>query len=112
MKQRAWYRLSAAGVANFNAPGKKLHDGGGLYLLHRRSGTKDWLLKFQRGGRPRGMGLGGYPATGLAEARAKADAARKVLAAEADPIDHRRAERRRQTAEAAQLKSVAEVVRL
>ena len=36
-KQRAWYRLSAAFVANATAPGRRFHDGGGLYLIVRKT---------------------------------------------------------------------------
>jgi len=47
------------------------------------------------------MGLGGFPAVSLADARDKAEAARKLLAAGTDPIDQREAERQAQVAEQA-----------
>ena len=79
-KQRAWYRLSAAFVANATAPGRRFHDGGGLYLVVRKNGTRDWLLKYQRNGTARGMGLGSLRTTSLSLAREKADAARRLFA--------------------------------
>jgi hypothetical protein len=45
------------------------------------------------GGKRRDMGLGAFPAVSLKEARAKADAARKLAAEKRDPIAARREER-------------------
>jgi integrase len=68
-------------------------DGGGLYLqvtkgtdgaLHR-----SWLYRFAIAGRERQMGLGSFPTVGLAEARAKATDARKLVAERIDPIERR-----------------------
>lgn len=66
-----------------------LHDGGGLYLQVSKSGTKSWILRYTRNGRARDMGLGPLGAVSLAEARAKAEAARGQLQDNVDPIAHR-----------------------
>ena len=50
--------------------------------------------------------------TSLAEARQKADDARRILAQGLDPIDHRRAARQTEAAAAARLTTVREVARL
>lgn len=72
----------------------KLHDGDGLYLLVMPNGAKYWRFRYRspeerdaRGfGTEKMMGLGVYPETRAAEARAKRDAARKVIAQGRDPL--------------------------
>lgn len=61
-------------------------DGAGLYLRVTKAGTKSWIFKY----RGREMGLGGFPAIGLADARGKAKAAREMLANGEDPIEVKR----------------------
>jgi integrase len=109
---RTWYRLSAAFVANANTPGKRYADGGGLWLVVRKSGTRDWKFRYQRHGIARGMGLGSLRSTSLAEARERADAARRKLAAGVDPINDRIGARQQEAAAAAQLRTVREVAAL
>ena len=53
------------------------------------------------------MGLGSLRTTSLSLAREKADAARRLLAAGVDPIEHRKQELRREAAAVAQLKRCA-----
>jgi integrase len=67
------------------ASDKKHADGGGLYLLHRRSGALLWNLKYRIAGAEKRLSLGMYPAVGLAEARVARDAAKAKLAAGIDP---------------------------
>jgi hypothetical protein len=55
--------------------------------------TKAWLFRYQIDHRERVMGLGSARVVTLAEARAKANEARKLLAAGRDPIAVRDAER-------------------
>jgi integrase len=110
-KMRAQNRLSASFVTNAKTPGKYL-DGGGLILAVRKNGSRHWLLRYQRNGMVRGMGLGSLRNTSLAAARAKADAARRNLAAGIDPINQRIGERQQEAAAAAQLRSVREVAAL
>ena len=56
-------------------------DGGGLYLEVSPAGGKWWRFKYPHGGKEKRLSLGTYPDTGLADARAKHAAARKLLAA-------------------------------
>lgn len=74
----------------------KMTDGGGLYLLLRPDGARWWRWDYRRPftGKRNTLSLGTYPDTGLADARARRDAARKLLAAGVDPAEHRKAERR------------------
>jgi integrase len=71
----------------------KLTDGGGLYLIVAPSGGKWWRWKYRRPvtGKENRLSLGTYPEVGLAEARARRDAARKLLAAGIDPGEQRKA---------------------
>jgi len=77
-------------------PGDKpqtLFDGGGLYLLLNPNGSRWWRLKYRFEGKSRLISIGVYPETGLADARSKRDAARKLLAQGIDPSAHRKAEK-------------------
>ena len=69
----------------------KLFDGGGLFLLLSPAGGKWWRLKYRFEGKEKLMSLGTYPEVGLKEARERRDDARKRLAAEIDPGEHRKA---------------------
>lgn len=77
-------------------PGKHL-DGAGLWLVVRDDGGAQWVLRVTVHGKRREMGLGGFPALGLADARAVADRWRAVATAGRDPIKEREAERRAAT---------------
>ncbi len=82
-------RLSARKVAT---AGKGYHaDGGGLYLLVSDAGTRSWVLRYQRHGKRREMGLGSAAVVSLVEARQSALQQRKLLVAGKDPIAARRA---------------------
>ncbi|MBB6243082.1 integrase arm-type DNA-binding domain-containing protein [Rhodanobacter sp. MP1X3] len=69
----------------------KMGDSGGLYLEVAPAGGKWWRLKYRFGGKEKRLSLGTYPDTGLADAREKRDAARKLLAAGVDPGEQRKA---------------------
>lgn len=62
-----------------------LFDGGGLYLQLNSNGSRWWRLKYRLDGKQRLISIGVYPETGLADARSKRDAARKLLANGIDP---------------------------
>ena len=64
-------------------------DGDGLHLIVSEAGRRTWLLRYQLQGRRRDMGLGSYPARGLADARIAAADARKLIASGIDPIESR-----------------------
>lgn len=73
----------------------KLFDGGGLYVEVTPNGGKWWRWKYRRPvtGKENRLSFGTYPDVGLADARDKRDAARKLLAAGTDPGESRKAER-------------------
>ncbi len=86
--------LNALAVSRLTAPG--LHFVGGvpgLALQVLPTGARTWVLRISVGGRRRDMGLGGYSASGMTLARARAAAldARDKLKAGIDPIEERRA---------------------
>jgi integrase len=81
-------RLTAIQIKNAKQKGL-YHDGGGLYLRVKESGTKSWLFCYRVGGRDREMGLGSENTVSLAEARIKAQEARKLLADKIDPLKAR-----------------------
>jgi integrase len=64
-------------------------DGAGLYLLVKESGAKSWMLRVQRDGKRRDIGLGSTAALSLAEAREKAAGLRKHALNGRDPIAER-----------------------
>ncbi|MGA9827923.1 MAG: integrase arm-type DNA-binding domain-containing protein, partial [Rhodanobacteraceae bacterium] len=72
---------------------QRLFDAGGLYLELSPKGGKWWRLKYRLAGKEKRLSLGTYPDTGLADAREKRDAARKLLAAGVDPGAQRKAEK-------------------
>ena len=74
-------------------PGK-YGDGGGLQLAVAPTGAKKWVLRFLWQGNAREMGLGSYPEVGLAEAREKAIAGRRLARSGVDPIAERKQDRR------------------
>ena len=73
---------------------KRLTDGAGLYLLlFVKGGAQGWRLDYTYQCRRKTLSLGTYPATTLAIARRKADAAREQVADGHDPSQARKAER-------------------
>lgn len=88
--------LSAAHVAKLVEPG--FHPVGGcagLALQIKPSGARSWVLRVMVGNKRREIGLGGHPTVGLAEAREKARSARREIEAGNDPVELRKAARRR-----------------
>src|SRR5262245_45414432 len=67
--------------------------GDAVILQARAPGKASFLLRYQRGGRPRAMGLGVWPAVPFSAAPERAYAAQKPLAQGKDPRDARAAER-------------------
>lgn len=68
-----------------------LADGNGLQLRVRPNGSKLWVLKYSQPYTKKrtNLGLGKYPDVSLAKAREKREKARKLLADNIDPKDHR-----------------------
>jgi integrase len=61
-------------------------DGQGLYLLVSKTGARSWLLRIQRDGKRRDLGLGGYLAVSLKAARAAAADMRASVGSGVDPV--------------------------
>ncbi|MGK8180366.1 tyrosine-type recombinase/integrase [Pseudomonas aeruginosa] len=100
-------KLNPKQVENLAEPGT-YEDGEGLRLVVKATGRKSWVLRFQLNGKRREMGLGSFPEVGLKAARIVAAEQRKVLAAGADPMVARDAERERQR-EAQRIKEARKV---
>lgn len=88
--------LSATAVSHAKGKEKsyKLADSGGLYLLVNPQGQRYWRFNYRFGGKFKTLAFGVFPDVSLANAREKRDAARKVLAADEDPVERREDERR------------------
>ena len=82
-------QLTAAKVKSVTKPGR-YGDGAGLYLNVAAAGSKSWVQRIVIDGRRRDIGLGGYPAVGLAEARGLAAANRTAVAEGRDPVAEQR----------------------
>lgn len=100
-------KLTPAKVKNAAAPGI-YGDGGGLWLNIGRTGAKSWLLRYMLNGRSREMGLGPLHTVGLAEARDRAQAARRLLLDGIDPLEAKHGEKARKTAAAVTFRKAAE----
>ena len=72
----------------------KTNDGDSLYFQISKAGVSSWIFRYKLEGKGREMGLGPYPTVSLAKARQLAADQRKVLAAGADPLAARDAERK------------------
>ena len=84
---RQRFRLTARQVAT---AGTGYHpDGDGLYLLVAPSGSRSWVLRYSLRKRAREMGLGSASLYGLADARQRAQEARRLLADGIDPLEQR-----------------------
>lgn len=79
----------------------KLSDSSGMYLEVMPNGSKYWRLKYRWSNKEKRLALGVFPLVGLAEAREKRDAARKLLASGVDPSLAKKQAREEATAEAA-----------
>jgi integrase len=70
---------------------RKLYDSGGLYAEIAKSGATLWRFKYRYDGKEKRLALGRWPDVSLADARRRRDEARKLLANDIDPAQHRRA---------------------
>ena len=68
----------------------KLTDGNGMHLLVHPNGSKYWRLQYRFSGKQKVLALGVYPDVSLADARARRDEARKLLANSIDPGDKKK----------------------
>jgi integrase len=95
--------LSDTTVRNAKARDKtyKLSDAKGLYLQVEPNGSKLWRLKYRFVGKEKKLSLGAYPEVTLAQARDRQLDARRLLANDVDPGEHKK-----QTKRAAKLAAV------
>ena len=77
--------LTASQVKSLTAPGT-YSDGHGLTLKVEPSGTKRWFQRLTIDGKQRNIGLGGYPAVSLADAREAARVNKLAASTGVDPI--------------------------
>ena len=83
-------KLTATGVkALLTRPGRH-GDGDGLFLQATTGGTGSWVLRVQKDGRRRDIGLGSASKVGLALARARAVEARSQIEIGIDPVAQRK----------------------
>ena len=75
---------------------RKLRDGAGLWLHVEPSGARGWRFYYRRpvSKKQNTISFGAFPAVGLADARARCDAARALLAKGVDPSEHKQEVRR------------------
>ncbi|MEM6461658.1 MAG: integrase arm-type DNA-binding domain-containing protein [Pseudomonadota bacterium] len=83
---RGQNRLTATAVEKRKTKGRMI-DGAGLILRITESGARSWIFRYTypKGGKVREMGLGGYPAVSLANAREIASGFRTLVANGVDP---------------------------
>ncbi len=70
---------------------QRVFDGGGLYLEVSPSGGKWWRFKYRFMGKEKRISVGVYPDVGLRKARELRDEYRKLVAADVDPSENRKA---------------------
>ena len=75
------------------AHGKKLSDGGGLYLLITPSGSASWRIKYRIEGKEKTYSIGNYPEVSLAAARVELGEVKALLREHKDPVTERRVNR-------------------
>jgi integrase len=99
MPRKGKHWLTAPQVRNAKEPGR-LADGAGLYLAITERLDEDgakvlrrsWVFLYTApGGKRREMGLGSAETVGLKDARDAAEAAHKLLSANIDPLEHKKA---------------------
>src|SRR5687767_10009656 len=73
---------------------RKLADGNGLYLEIMPTGKKYWRQKYRYAGKEKRLAHGVYPEVSLADARAKRDHARKLIADGLDPSVNKQEKKR------------------
>lgn len=98
--------LTEKGIAKLKSkPGRYSAKAHGLYLQVGPNGAASWVMRYERGGRERMLGLGPQSIVPLKLALERAREARLKLLDGIDPVEHKRAERDRATLEAARAMS-------
>lgn len=81
-------RLTATAVAKAKAPGR-YGDGDGLALIVGKGGSKSWIVRVQKDGRRRDIGLGSASKVPLKLARERAAEVRQKIELGIDPVAER-----------------------
>lgn len=90
---RAKHRLTDTWLKRAKITNGIYADGDGLYM-RVQGDNRSWVYVYTgAGGKRREMGMGGYPSVALADARKRADDARKIRNNGGDPIEARKAEK-------------------
>lgn len=105
---RPIHALKAVNVPRLAEQDGMHHDGGGLYLRVVLPNQRSWVYRYELNGKARTLGLGSYPAIGLARARERAAEARSLKAEGRDPVDEKHARRAAAKARAAKAKTFEE----
>lgn len=82
-------KLSPTRVKAAREPGR-YGDGDGLFLLVGSSGSKSWIVRVQKDGRRRDIGVGSAAKVSLKVARERAAVIRSQIEADIDPVAERR----------------------
>ena len=82
-------KLSATRAKALREPGR-YSDGNGLHLFISKKGGKSWVQRITIDGRRRDIGVGGYPAVSLAQARDRAVENREAIGNGKDPVAEKR----------------------
>lgn len=72
----------------------KVSDFDGLFVLVKPNGARLWQFKYRLGGKEKLLSIGPYPEITLAQARARRDAARSMVANGVDPSQAKQEEKR------------------
>jgi integrase len=80
-------------------PGRKLADGGGMFLTLTAARTPVWRIKYRLGDKEGLYSIGTYPEIGLEAARAERTRVKDQLRRGHDPVQERRVERAKATRE-------------
>ena len=82
-------KLRAIKAKNLELPGR-YGDGDSLYLSVAPGGSKSWVQRIPVDGKRRNLGLGGYPAVSLAEARDRTVANKRAVRQGRNPVSVRK----------------------
>ena len=82
-------KLSATRAKALRDPGR-YSDGNGLHLFISKKGGKSWVQRITIDGRRRDIGVGGYPAVSLAQARERAVENQEAIGNGKDPVAEKR----------------------
>ncbi|WP_262964825.1 Arm DNA-binding domain-containing protein [Methylobacter psychrophilus] len=69
---------------------QRLNDGEGLYIIIKSNGAKWWRFDYTFAGKRKTLSVGVYPATGLGDARRKAETTRAKVSNGIDPSNTRK----------------------